>query len=70
MKHLIFNYEKLRPLSYSDTDVFLVCFSLVHPETLENAVNMWVLEIIEHYPTAHYILVGTNQKLRDEFSEN
>ena len=70
MKHLIFNYEKLRPLSYSDTDVFLVCFSLVHPETLENAVNMWVLEIIEHCPNAHYILVGTNQKLRDEFSKN
>ena len=63
-------YEKLRPLSYGDTDVFLVCFSLVHPETFENAINVWIPEIIEHCPNSPYILVGTNQKRRDEFSEN
>ena len=30
------DYERLRPLSYPDTDVFLVCFSVVSPFSLEN----------------------------------
>ena len=29
-------YDKLRPLSYSQTDVFLICFSLVNPGSYEN----------------------------------
>jgi Ras-related C3 botulinum toxin substrate 1 len=29
-------YDRLRPLSYPQTDVFLICFSLVRPESFEN----------------------------------
>lgn len=30
------DYDRLRPLSYPHTDVFLVCFSVVSPASFEN----------------------------------
>ncbi|XP_025782249.1 ras-related C3 botulinum toxin substrate 2 [Puma concolor] len=30
------DYDRLRPLSYPQTDVFLICFSLVSPASYEN----------------------------------
>lgn len=30
------DYDRLRPLSYPQTDVFLVCFSVVAPASFEN----------------------------------
>ncbi|KAF5401259.1 putative Cell division control protein [Paragonimus heterotremus] len=31
------DYDRLRPLSYPQTDVFLVCFSVANPASFENA---------------------------------
>ena len=30
------DYDRLRPLSYPQTDVFLVCFSVINPLSYEN----------------------------------
>lgn len=30
------DYDRLRPLSYPQTDVFLICFSIVNPPSFEN----------------------------------
>lgn len=30
------DYERLRPLSYPQTDVFLICFSVVSPPSFDN----------------------------------
>ena len=33
------DYDAIRPLSYAHTDVFLICFSVVSPSSLENVVE-------------------------------
>ena len=30
------DYDRLRPLAYVDTDIFLLCFSVVNPTSLVN----------------------------------
>lgn len=60
------DYDRLRPLSYHQTDVFLVCFSVVRPSSFENVKHKWVPEIAHHCPKAPYLLVGTQSDLRDE----
>ena len=64
------NYKKLRPLSYPQTDIFLICFSLVYPSSLESVENEWLPEIREHCPGTPFILVGTRSDYRDEFDQH
>jgi Ras-related C3 botulinum toxin substrate 1 len=35
------DWEKLRLLTYQQTDIFLICFSLVSPKSLEDVQTMW-----------------------------
>jgi len=60
------DYDRLRPLSYPQTDVFLICFSLVSPPSLENVKNKWYPEISHHAPNIPIILVGTKLDLRED----
>jgi cell division control protein 42 len=60
------DYDRLRPLSYPQTDVFLVCFSVVAPASFENVKEKWVPEITHHCPKTPYLLVGTQVDLRDD----
>jgi small GTP-binding protein len=38
-------YERLRPLSYNNTDVFFVCFALDSPDSLANVEVKWAPEV-------------------------
>uniref|UniRef100_A0A8C5QRY9 small monomeric GTPase n=1 Tax=Leptobrachium leishanense TaxID=445787 RepID=A0A8C5QRY9_9ANUR len=60
------DYDRLRPLSYPQTDVFLICFSLVNPTSYENAEIKWAKEVKHHCPNTPIILVGTKLDLRDD----
>lgn len=60
------DYDRLRPLSYPQTDVFLVCFSVVCPSSFENVREKWVPEITHHCQKTPFLLVGTQIDLRDE----
>ncbi|KAJ2152045.1 Rho GTPase protein rac1, partial [Coemansia sp. RSA 637] len=60
------DYDRLRPLSYPQTDVFLVCFSLVSPPSYENVQTKWYPEISHHAPGVQIILVGTKLDLRED----
>ncbi|CAK8673480.1 ras-related protein Rac1-like isoform X2 [Clavelina lepadiformis] len=59
-------YDRLRPLSYPGTDIFIVCYSLVHQHSYFNVTEKWVPEVRHHCPTATILLVGTKSDLRDD----
>ncbi|KAL6602101.1 cell division control protein 42 [Neocallimastix californiae] len=63
------DYDRLRPLSYPQTDVFLVCFSVVNPSSFENIKEKWIPEIRHHCPTVPCLIVGTQIDLRDNAAE-
>ncbi|CAG2123072.1 unnamed protein product, partial [Medioppia subpectinata] len=73
------DYDRLRPLSYPQTDVFLVCFSVVSPSSvrsvgsddrvdnnLENVTVKWVPEIRHHCADVPIVLIGTKSDLRED----
>jgi len=60
------DYDRLRPLSYPQTDVFLICFSLVSPPSYENVRSKWFPEISHHAPSTATVLVGTKLDLRED----
>eukprot|EP01126_Amoeba_proteus_P040904 TRINITY_DN4388_c0_g1_i3.p1 TRINITY_DN4388_c0_g1~~TRINITY_DN4388_c0_g1_i3.p1 ORF type:complete len:214 (-),score=32.52 TRINITY_DN4388_c0_g1_i3:51-692(-) len=65
------DYDRLRPLSYPQTNVFLLCFSVISETSFKNVKTKWWPEVTHHCPTDN-VLVGTKVDLRDnpEFLES
>ena len=59
-------FNRLRPGCYNNTDVFIVCYSIVSPTSLENVREKWVKEIRFHCPEVPFVLVGTKTDLRTD----
>eukprot|EP01089_Gocevia_fonbrunei_P013817 TRINITY_DN362_c0_g3_i1.p1 TRINITY_DN362_c0_g3~~TRINITY_DN362_c0_g3_i1.p1 ORF type:complete len:199 (+),score=41.08 TRINITY_DN362_c0_g3_i1:88-684(+) len=59
-------YDRLRPLSYANANVFLICFSVVNPTSFENVTSKWYPEVQHFCPNIPIILVGTKYDLRSD----
>ncbi len=46
--------------------MFLVCFSVINPNSFENVRAKWYPEVSHHCPNAPIILVGTKADLRED----
>ncbi|KAI6243626.1 Protein CBR-MIG-2 [Aphelenchoides fujianensis] len=62
------DYDRLRPLSYPQTDVFILAFSVNSAISLRNVQSKWLPEIRSYCPDAPIILVGTKTDLRDDMA--
>ncbi|KAF0984149.1 hypothetical protein FDP41_007326 [Naegleria fowleri] len=60
------DYDRLRPLSYPQTDLFLLCFSVISKASLLNVATKWVPEVRHHCPDCPILLIATKTDLRKD----
>lgn len=58
------DYDRLRPLSYPDSDVVLISFSVDSPDSLNNVYEKWIQEVKHFCPNVPVMLVGLKMDLR------
>ncbi|CAB4253891.1 similar to Saccharomyces cerevisiae YNL180C RHO5 Non-essential small GTPase of the Rho/Rac subfamily of Ras-like proteins [Maudiozyma barnettii] len=74
-------YDRLRPLSYPQTDIFLICFSVTERNSFRNVCDKWLPELksnsnIENNPLftkfrkLPILLIGTKADLEGTIPEN
>merc|ERR1712137_1047510 len=54
------DYARLRPLSYPETNVFLLCFSVTSRKSFFNVAANWLPELVKFAVGVPIVLVGTN----------
>lgn len=60
------DYDRLRPLSYPKTDVFLLCFALDNEESYQNIAAKWAPEVKHYSSKSKLVLVGLKHDLRSK----
>ncbi|KAI9357641.1 Rho1 GTPase [Zopfochytrium polystomum] len=60
------DYDRLRPLSYNDSNVILICFSIDSLDSLENVSEKWYVEVVHYCPGRPVLLVGCKKDLRSD----
>ncbi|XP_060562983.1 rho-related protein racA-like [Ruditapes philippinarum] len=58
------DYDRLRPLSYPQTDVFFICYSIEMRSSFENVQHKWVHEVRHYCPHVPLVLVACKMDLR------
>jgi len=59
------DYDRLRPLSYPDSHVILICFAIDSPDSLDNVQEKWISEVLHFCSGLPIILVGCKVDLRN-----
>lgn len=59
------DHERIRPFSYSETDVILMCFSIDSRISFENIPSKWIPEIKNFCSNVPIILVGNKKDTRN-----
>ncbi len=63
-------FDRLRSLSYDDTQAIMLCFSVDNKDSLENVSTKWVAEIAEHCAGVKIVLVALKCDLREEHEKD
>ncbi|KAF9956360.1 GTP-binding protein Rho1 [Mortierella alpina] len=58
------DYDRLRPLSYPDSHVILICFAIDSPDSLENVQEKWFSEVQHFCGGLPILLVACKKDLR------
>ncbi|KXH49033.1 GTP-binding protein RHO3, partial [Colletotrichum salicis] len=62
-------FDRLRSLSYDDTDLIMLCYSVDSKDSLENVESKWVGEIADNCPGVKLVLVALKCDLREADNE-
>mmetsp|Transcript_3281 Transcript_3281/g.4967 ORF Transcript_3281/g.4967 Transcript_3281/m.4967 type:complete len:191 (-) Transcript_3281:342-914(-) len=60
------DYDRLRPLAYPGTDVFIITYGIDSPTSLKNVLKKWGPEVNDHSEDAKIILVGNKLDTRED----
>ncbi len=60
------DYDRLRPLSYHNCDVFLLLFAVNDPKSFTNIVHRWKPELQQWRPGVPVVLCGSKIDLRQD----
>ncbi|CCX04494.1 P-loop containing nucleoside triphosphate hydrolase protein [Pyronema domesticum] len=60
------DYDRLRPLSYPDSDVVLISFAVDSPDSLNNVYEKWIQEVKHFCPNIPILLVAMKRDLRSD----
>ncbi|KWU46718.1 hypothetical protein RHOSPDRAFT_4164, partial [Rhodotorula sp. JG-1b] len=60
------DFDRLRALSYADTNIVLLCYSVDQPTSLDNIETKWIDEIRHYCPGVKLALVALKCDLRQE----
>ncbi|KAJ5455043.1 Small GTPase superfamilyRas type [Penicillium sp. IBT 31633x] len=63
-------FDRLRALSYEDTHVLMLCFSIDSPDSFENVSSKWITEINENCPGVRVVLTALKCDLRKDEDMN
>ncbi|KCZ75110.1 hypothetical protein H311_03918, partial [Anncaliia algerae PRA109] len=58
-------YDAVRPMSYTGTDLVLLCYTIESQDTLPNITEKWLPEISNYCPNAGIFLIGLKKDIRD-----
>jgi Rho family protein len=62
-------FDRLRSLSYDDTDLIMLCYAVDSKDSLENVESKWVGEIADNCPDVKLVLVALKCDLRESGTE-
>ncbi|CAF99274.1 unnamed protein product, partial [Tetraodon nigroviridis] len=60
------DYDRLRPLSYQEANLVLVCFDVTNPTSLDNVLIKWFPEVRHFCGDTPLILIGCKTDLRKD----
>jgi len=63
-------YDRLRPISYQDAKVILLCFALDKRQSFLNLSERWIMEVKYYCKDARIILAGMKSDLRESGNPN
>uniref|UniRef100_A0A3B1IPW0 Ras homolog family member F n=1 Tax=Astyanax mexicanus TaxID=7994 RepID=A0A3B1IPW0_ASTMX len=60
------DYDRLRPLSYQNADLILICYDVTNPTSYENVIIKWYPEVHHFCRDVPKILIGCKTDLRKD----
>ena len=60
------DYSALRPLSYPQTDVFLICYSIISRASFSNVSSAWHPEVRHYCPETPFVLCALKADLKGD----